>query len=76
MEEKEYYPLSSAQKRLYILYQLDPNTVNYNVSNIVVLEGKRIKEMGSHKELISLDGLYKQLYTVQQRIDLELESLV
>jgi ATP-binding cassette subfamily B protein/subfamily B ATP-binding cassette protein MsbA len=46
-----------------------------SADTIVVLEGRRIKETGSHAELLALDGLYNQLYTVQQRIDEELESL-
>jgi len=46
-----------------------------NANLIVVLEGKRIKEMGNHTELMALDGLYKQLYSVQQRIDEELATL-
>jgi ATP-binding cassette subfamily B protein/subfamily B ATP-binding cassette protein MsbA len=46
-----------------------------SADKIVVLEGRRIKETGSHNELLALDGLYKQLYTVQQRIDEELETL-
>jgi ATP-binding cassette subfamily B protein/subfamily B ATP-binding cassette protein MsbA len=46
-----------------------------SADKIVVLEGRRIKETGSHAELLALDGLYKQLYTVQQRIDEELETL-
>ena len=40
-----------------------------SADTIVVLEGRRIKETGSHAELLAHDGLYKQLYTVQQRID-------
>ena len=46
-----------------------------SADKIVVLEGRRIKETGSHAELLAHNGLYKQLYTVQQRIDEELESL-
>jgi ATP-binding cassette subfamily B protein/subfamily B ATP-binding cassette protein MsbA len=46
-----------------------------NADTIVVLEGKHIKEMGNHTELMEIDGLYKQLYTVQQRIDEELATI-
>ena len=40
-----------------------------NANTIVVLEGKQVKEMGSHDELIGQDGLYRRLYTVQQRLE-------
>jgi ABC-type multidrug transport system fused ATPase/permease subunit len=40
-----------------------------NADMIVVLEGKRIKEMGTHAQLLALNGLYQRLYNVQQRID-------
>jgi polyketide synthase PksJ len=36
-EEKEYYPLSSVQKRLYVLQQMDPESIGYNFPYIVHL---------------------------------------
>jgi ATP-binding cassette subfamily B protein len=40
-----------------------------SANTIVVLEGKHIREMGTHDQLIARDGLYKRLYTVQQRLE-------
>jgi ATP-binding cassette subfamily B protein len=37
-----------------------------NADKIVVLEDKSIREMGTHDELLKLDGLYKQLYSIQK----------
>jgi acyl carrier protein len=40
VEKKEYYPLFSAQKRLYILQQMDPDSIAYNLPRVVTLEGE------------------------------------
>ncbi|GGH70057.1 hypothetical protein GCM10008014_54100 [Paenibacillus silvae] len=40
VETAEYYPLSSAQKRLYILNQLEGGKLSYNIPGAMVLEGK------------------------------------
>ena len=40
LEEKEYYALSSAQKRLYILHRLEPGGIGYNLPLVVSLEGE------------------------------------
>ncbi len=48
VEEKEYYVVSSAQKRVYIMQQMDRNSTGYNLPMIQVWEGqleiKRIEE--------------------------------
>jgi amino acid adenylation domain-containing protein len=36
--EKKYYVLSSAQKRMYFLQQMDPENVNYNMLRVIPLE--------------------------------------
>jgi acyl transferase domain-containing protein len=38
-EKKPMYPLSSAQKRLYFIQQMDPENTGYNISSAVVIEG-------------------------------------
>ncbi|MCP4158026.1 MAG: hypothetical protein GY757_60520, partial [bacterium] len=38
-ETKKYYPLSAAQKRLYLLQQMDTASVVYNIDNHMILEG-------------------------------------
>jgi iturin family lipopeptide synthetase B len=40
VEKKEYYPLSPAQKRLYILQQMEPEDIHYNMSAAYLLEGE------------------------------------
>ncbi|MCP4152434.1 MAG: AMP-binding protein, partial [bacterium] len=43
-EKKEYHILSSAQNRFYLLQQLEPESVAYNVSGAYILEGETCKE--------------------------------
>jgi tyrocidine synthetase-3 len=40
VEKKEYYILSPAQKRQYILQQVDPNSTVYNMPELILLPGK------------------------------------
>ncbi|WP_157261699.1 non-ribosomal peptide synthetase, partial [Paenibacillus sp. A3] len=39
IEERDYYPLSSAQKRLFILHQLEGAELSYNMPGAMLLEG-------------------------------------
>ena len=40
VEKSEYYSVSSAQKRLYILHRLDGEVTNYNLPGVLVIEGQ------------------------------------
>ncbi|WP_252361787.1 non-ribosomal peptide synthetase, partial [Paenibacillus terrae] len=46
---RDFYPLSSAQKRLYVLHQFDPNDVNYNMPSVLQVSGpldvKRVEDV-------------------------------
>nr|WP_250636801.1 non-ribosomal peptide synthase/polyketide synthase [Paenibacillus sp. IHB B 3084] len=48
-EERSFYPLSSAQKRLYVLHQFDVNDVNYNMPSVLQVSGpldvKRVEDV-------------------------------
>lgn len=39
-EKRKYYPLSPAQKQLYVLYLMNKDSTNYNMSLALELEGK------------------------------------
>jgi bacitracin synthase 3 len=44
IEKKEYYPLSSAQKRLYTLHHMEIESTYYNCPMAMLLEGKLERE--------------------------------
>ena len=43
-EEKEFYEVSSAQKRMFVLQQLDPDGIGYNMPTVMMVEGILKKE--------------------------------
>jgi amino acid adenylation domain-containing protein len=53
LEAKEYYPLSSAQRRLYVLHRFGEGNTSYNETFALVIEGTLIKE--------KFEGIFRQL---------------
>ncbi|HZQ07207.1 MAG TPA: ABC transporter ATP-binding protein [Anaerolineae bacterium] len=47
-----------------------------NADMILVLEHGRITQRGTHRELVKQDGLYRQIYELQAKIEVEIESAV
>jgi ATP-binding cassette subfamily B protein len=45
-----------------------------NADTIVVLDKGKIVQMGKHEELVALDGMYRQIFDIQTRIEEELEQ--
>ncbi|NEW06408.1 amino acid adenylation domain-containing protein [Paenibacillus sp. SYP-B3998] len=44
IEKRDYYPVSSVQKRIYILQQMEGAEQNYNMPGVMLLEGELHKE--------------------------------
>jgi tyrocidine synthetase-3 len=74
-EKREYYSLSSAQKRLFVIEQMNPGKVTYNIPEVLKLEGKldRSSLAGNLKKLIAR---HESLRTSFQLIDGELAQKV
>ncbi|QUH28821.1 non-ribosomal peptide synthetase [Vallitalea guaymasensis] len=52
-EEKDYYELSSAQKRLFVIKQFKDNSMNYNMPSVTIIEGKL--------DIEKFENVFKQL---------------
>ncbi|MDP4179621.1 MAG: amino acid adenylation domain-containing protein [Bacillota bacterium] len=44
VEDKDFYPLSASQKRMYLLQQLDKESTAYNITNALRIEGNFDRE--------------------------------
>jgi len=53
IEKKEYYPMSSAQKRIYFLQQMEPDRITYNMPYIL--------QLGEKLNVESLEKAFKQM---------------
>ena len=84
--EKEYYELSSAQRRVYLLHKIAPSSLAYNMPQLVKLEGTldtlRLAEclrklINRHEALrtvfCEIEG--RLVCKIQSQVDFELENL-
>jgi len=67
-QEKEYYPLSSAQKRMYILNKFNEESANYNMPSLLKIEGSLdIEELeNSLKKLIKRHEALRTSFKVKE----------
>jgi amino acid adenylation domain-containing protein len=72
VENKEYYPLSSAQKRLYVWQQMNKEGIAYNLPSAFLLEGKIDKERLEH----TLLQLIKRHESLRTSIEMIKEEVV
>ncbi|MBD3860021.1 amino acid adenylation domain-containing protein [Bacillus sp. 28A-2] len=83
-EKKDFYPVSSAQKRMYVLQQLHPEAVTYHMPAVLIMEGsldvKQLEEalqalIERHESLrtafVEIDGVPVQ--KVYRRVPFTLE---
>jgi amino acid adenylation domain-containing protein len=69
--KKDVYPLSPAQKRMYILQQMDLQEPNYNITHAVLLEGELDRErlVKSIRQLIARHETLRTSIQVQVKGD-------
>lgn len=79
-EKKEYYPLSPAQKRMYILRQLEGSSTSYNTPGALIIEGPLNRERieGAFRSLIQRHEAFRTSFelvddTPMQKIHGEVE---
>ncbi|MFC2146024.1 amino acid adenylation domain-containing protein, partial [Acidobacteriota bacterium] len=68
VEKREYYALSSAQKRMYFLQQIDLNSTVYNMAQVFELQGNLGTE-NLEKALKKLINRHESLRTSFEKVD-------
>ncbi|MCK4260461.1 MAG: amino acid adenylation domain-containing protein [Halanaerobiales bacterium] len=80
IEEKEYYPVSSAQKRIYAVSQLEGDQTSYNLPYMMIISGKLDKErfLDALKEILKRHDSLRTVFEMingqlMQRINKNME---
>ncbi|SHJ71338.1 non-ribosomal peptide synthetase [Aquimarina spongiae] len=72
-KKQKYYPLSSAQKRQFVLNELEKNSIAYNMPTIVRLEGQLNKENVAtvFRSLVQRHEILRTVITVVDNIPMQ-----
>ncbi len=71
IDKKIFYPVSSAQKRIYIASQIESNTLSYNIPQVLTIEGK-LNYLRLEKTFIKLIQRHEPLRTSFHIVDGEI----
>ena len=67
LRKQEYYPVSSAQKRLFLLQLLQPESTGYNIQDIKVIEGKL--------DIVRIEDTFKKLINRHESLRTSFEAI-
>ncbi|MCP5053927.1 MAG: amino acid adenylation domain-containing protein, partial [bacterium] len=67
-EEKEYYPLTSPQKRFFLFQELHPADISYNLSEVMILNG-RLEEKSFERAIKEMILRHESLRTSFRQVD-------
>ena len=80
VEKRDYYPVSSSQKRLYVLHQMNPEALVYNLAAALLLEGRldTARLQGSFRKVVKRHEIFRTAFEMVedrpvQRIHNEVE---
>ncbi|MDQ1350460.1 MAG: hypothetical protein QG657_762 [Acidobacteriota bacterium] len=87
VEKKDYYPISSAQQRLYVLQQMTEKNTSYNEPLVVVLEGEFSKQKAEntfqqlikrHESLRTSFGIINEelVQKIHNEVNFEIDFLI
>ncbi len=73
LDEKDYYTLSSAQKRIYLLQQMESENTNYNMPVVMMLAGRLEKEefSAAFKKLIDRHESLRTYFSVINGVEVQ-----
>ncbi|MBA4532700.1 non-ribosomal peptide synthetase [Brevibacillus halotolerans] len=86
VSHQEYYPVSSAQKRMYVLHQLEGTGISYNMPGMMVIEGALDKDrfkralqdvMNRHESLRTSYRVVQDqiVQSIQEHVEFDMEYM-